>query len=201
MCVKDDWERCVEFHGHACPGLAIGYRVAQVALAELAALRAADEELVAIVENDACGVDAIQVLTGCSIGKGNLIYRDYGKQVYTFVCRNSGQAVRVAIKAANWRVNPEVDALRQKVFAGTATEDEKAAFQRHQQERINNILSQPVEQLCDVRCIQIQPPAKARIFPSHICAVCGESVMEPRARVKQGRIVCIPCAEEYGRGW
>lgn len=39
-----------------------------------------DEEMVAIVENDSCAVDAIQVLTGCTLGKGNLIFRDYGKQ-------------------------------------------------------------------------------------------------------------------------
>lgn len=71
-----EWERAVAFHGHSCPGLAIGYRAAKIALRELAAGRAGDEELVAIVETDACGVDTIQVLTGCTLGKGNLLYRD-----------------------------------------------------------------------------------------------------------------------------
>ncbi|NIT04240.1 formylmethanofuran dehydrogenase, partial [Candidatus Saccharibacteria bacterium] len=41
----------VEFHGHLCPGLAIGFRVARAALDELGQ-RAEDEELVAVVEND-----------------------------------------------------------------------------------------------------------------------------------------------------
>jgi len=49
----------VAFHGHACPGLALGYRAAQYALGALKAGRSDDEELVCIVENDACGVDAI----------------------------------------------------------------------------------------------------------------------------------------------
>ena len=34
----------------------------------------ADEDVVCIAENDACGVDAIQVLLGCSVGKGNLLF-------------------------------------------------------------------------------------------------------------------------------
>jgi len=33
--------------------------------------RAEDEEIVAVVETDACGADAIQVRTGCTFGKGN----------------------------------------------------------------------------------------------------------------------------------
>ena len=45
---------------------------------ELDSIHAADEEIVAIVENDACGVDALQCVTGCTFGKGNLIFRDYG---------------------------------------------------------------------------------------------------------------------------
>lgn len=34
--VNDDWQRCVAFHGHVCPGLAIGYKAVQIALGELA---------------------------------------------------------------------------------------------------------------------------------------------------------------------
>ena len=85
----------VRFHGHECPGIAIGYRMATAAMARLSTIRAADEELVAIVENDACGVDAVQCLTGCTFGKGNLLFRDYGKQVYTIYARSSRQGVRV----------------------------------------------------------------------------------------------------------
>jgi formylmethanofuran dehydrogenase subunit E len=71
-------EDIAEFHGHTCPGLAIGYRVSRYALEALGG-RSEDEELVAVVENDSCAVDAVQVMTGCTFGKGNLIFHDYGR--------------------------------------------------------------------------------------------------------------------------
>jgi len=91
------FEEVVAFHGHTCPGLAMGYRMTTAVLKLLCKIRAKDEELVAIVENDACGVDAVQCLSGCTFGKGNLIFKDYGKSAYTFFCRNSKKALRVVL--------------------------------------------------------------------------------------------------------
>ena len=48
-----------------------------------------------ITENDACGVDAIQVLLGCSVGKGNLLFHLRGKQAFSFYNRKTGKAVRL----------------------------------------------------------------------------------------------------------
>ena len=192
----------MEFHGHSFPGLATGYRVAKVALRELGISRAADEELVAIVENDACGVDAVQVLTGCTLGKGNLLFRDYGKHVFTFICRNSGRAVRIAVKGGAWRQGGEDSReLREKVFSGTATPEEEELFRRRQEERIHHILEAPEEEFCTVQQISVELPPKARIFSSVTCAFCGEPVAEARARVREGKFACIPCAGEYSRGW
>ncbi len=89
------YEDAVAFHGHSCPGLALGFRAAKHALSALHAERSEDEDLVAIVENDACGVDAVQAITGCSVGKGNLILRDLGKHAYTFINRKTGSAIRL----------------------------------------------------------------------------------------------------------
>ena len=89
------YEEIIQFHGHDCPGLAMGYRMATAAMKNLESFRADDEELVAIVENDACGVDALQCVTGCTFGKGNLRFRDYGKHVYTIYARNTRTGVRV----------------------------------------------------------------------------------------------------------
>jgi len=91
---KTDWEKAMEFHGHICLGLAFGYRAAKAGMDLIGAKRAPDEEVVVIAETDNCGVDAIQVVTGCTMGKGNLIFKDYGKNAYTFVSRNTGKAVR-----------------------------------------------------------------------------------------------------------
>lgn len=69
-----DYKNIVEFHGHECPGLAMGYRMASAAMNALNSIHSEDEEIVAIVENNACGVDALQCVTGCTFGKGNLIF-------------------------------------------------------------------------------------------------------------------------------
>lgn len=199
--IKNDWDKAAEFHGHTCPGLATGFRVAKIAMKELETIRSADEEIVAIVENDACGIDAIQVITGCTIGKGNLIYRDLGKQVYTFACRNSGRAVRIAVRNKTWQGDPQMKEIKKKYFSGTASEEERKIFQEHQNERIKHILELPAVEFCEVKHIAIDLPSRARIFESYLCAECGESVMEPRARLKNGKIVCIPCSDNYSRGW
>ena len=68
------WEKCVDFHGHHCGGLRIGYAAAEYAMKLLSIGFSDNEDVVCISENDACGVDAIQVMLGCSIGKGNLLF-------------------------------------------------------------------------------------------------------------------------------
>ena len=97
------YEEVSVFHGHKCPGLAIGYRVALAARELLRAGRAPDEELVTVAENDSCAIDAIQVILGCTAGKGNLIVRDHGKQVYTIHNRATGDGVRISVqRPAEW---------------------------------------------------------------------------------------------------
>ncbi|MFA6931693.1 MAG: FmdE family protein [Lentisphaeria bacterium] len=169
------YQRILEFHGHECPGIAIGYRMATAALTELAELRAEDEELVAIVENDACGVDAVQCLTGCTAGKGNLIFRDYGKQVYTLYSRQSRLGVRVCFDSK--RVP---DGLRE------------------QRERFTQwILSAPAEAMLSIEKVTIDEPDHAKIRKSISCAFCGEDVMSSRVRQLHGKPACIPCWMKY----
>ncbi len=124
------FEECVTFHGHACPGLATGYRASLAAMKALGVARPYDEELVAIAETDACGVDAIQMVTGCTAGKGNLFIRDYGKHVFTFISRESGRAVRVLVCNPDIPERSEMDDLRKKVFSDNATDDEQQAVLR-----------------------------------------------------------------------
>ena len=73
----DDFRKCVEFHGHMCPGLAIGYSAVKAAESLMKTTASEDEELVCLVENNSCAVDAVQVLLGCTFGKGNLISVSY----------------------------------------------------------------------------------------------------------------------------
>ena len=193
---KTLWEQAVDFHGHACTGLATGFRVAEAAINALQSNRDIDEEMVAIAENDSCAVDAIQVITGCTYGKGNLIIRDYGKQAYTFILRKNGKAVRITPKKTDKEKQDDMTELRKIVFSGRAGEEEKALFQSKTKDRINELLSRPLDEVCRVEEITCEIPEKARVFSSVSCSYCGETVMEPRARVLGGRLACIPCLEK-----
>ncbi len=169
------YEEIVQFHGHECPGIAIGYRMANAAIEGLSSSRAEDEELVAIVENDACGVDALQCVTGCTFGKGNLIFHDHGKQVYTVYSRSSRSGVRILFHGRGIPKDLHGD---------------RAAL-------IEWILSAPSESLLSVVPVSIPEPEPARLFTSIACGFCGESVMESRIRQIGGTPACIPCYETH----
>ena len=193
------FEEAAEFHGHVCPGLAIGYRAAEVALDELFSGRSEDEELVCIVENDACSVDGVQFVAGCTFGKGNLIFRDYGKQVYTFILRDESDAVRISQKAEFSMNNsaPEASDLMKKVFSGEATEEEASLFHKQRSNMVEQYLTRPADEIFEIKHVKAEIPERARLFNSVRCAECGEIVSESRARVKDGKFVCIPCSNEY----
>jgi formylmethanofuran dehydrogenase subunit E len=201
MSSDSSFSAVVRFHGHRCPGLALGYRAAEIAMKELRSGPSGDEELVCIAEHDACGVDAVQYLAGCTLGKGNLILRDYGKNVYTFINRNSGEAVRIAQHPdfSTRRIDSRAGDLRQRVMAGTATAAEEAEYRERMDGVIAKILAAPPEEIFSVHRVQVPIPKKARIFNSVICAGCGELVAEPRTRRREDRVLCIPCAEAAGR--
>jgi formylmethanofuran dehydrogenase subunit E len=189
---RDDFKNCAAFHGHICGGLAIGYNAAQAGLRWLDSHRALDEELVAIVETDACCVDAIQVLTGCTFGKGNLIYRDYGKMCFTFFNRATGQGVRLSMKKG-LPPNPRQTELFAKMREGSISEDERAELQQLGQRRTEELLEAGAETLFDFQEVTESMPAKARIAPSKPCAKCGEPTMETKLEFFGGEMVCRRC--------
>lgn len=186
------------FHGHVCPGSALGYQAAKAGLKELSGERSQDEEIFAIVENDSCAVDAIQVVTGCTFGKGNLIFFDFGKQAYTFASRESGKAVRVAMKSSfdMNKLEPKLAEIRQKVVKGQATPDEKEELTKLMGTISKKVLELPPEDIFDIQRVEIELPPKASMHPSVECSECGEMVSEHRVRIKNGVNVCIPCFEK-----
>jgi formylmethanofuran dehydrogenase subunit E len=192
MIDRQTLERVVEFHGHMCPGLAMGVQAAQLALREIGP-HATDEEVVAVVETDMCGVDAIQFLTGCTFGKGNLIHRDWGKNAYSFYRRSDGRAVRIAGRPDAWQRDPDHQELFAKVRAGLASASERARFQERHEALSEALLERDPESLFTVEEIAGPPPRKARIHATVTCERCGEGVMETRARMLDGRQLCPPC--------
>jgi len=189
------FEDVVAFHGHACPGLALGYRVSLYALKMLGD-RASDEELTATVENSSCAVDAVQVLTGCTFGKGNLIFRDYGKHVYTFIRRPSGEGIRISV---DWRSPEETEEgkiMWERYMKGDRSEEVLNMVHDGKAKKIDIIMNAKDDELFTVTKSGIALPEEARIYPSVRCACCSEKVMEPRARLRDGKIVCIPCFDK-----
>lgn len=198
----EDLKKAIRFHGHMCPGLAIGYRAARAAQAHMGIGSAEDEELVAVVESDGCGIDAVQALLSCTMGKGNLLYKDHGKQAYTILDRKRGLGVRVAMKPGPFQRTPEQEEILQKVMSGKASEEEIKTFRAFQDRRIKEILEEEESALFKIEKVSSEPPERARIFKSVVCEFCGEPVMEPRVRIREGKISCIPCAGgSYNRGW
>ena len=155
----------VSFHGHSCPGLAIGIRVAEYALKEFQ--ETDPEKLVCVTETDMCGVDGIQFLTGCTFGKGNLIHLDYGKAAFSFYSSESGRGIRLVLK-----------------------DDEQ---KRDRQEMITHLMQAELEELFDSQEPQRKQPSSARILKSLVGESCREKTMESRTRRFDSKTLCIPC--------
>ncbi len=190
-----DFQDAVAFHGHACPGLALGFRVATLALKKLGPVRAADEELVAVVENNSCAVDAIQFFCGCTFGKGNLVFRDYGKQVYTFLRRPAGGGLRIAVRWQGPEESAETRSHWQRYLQGDRSPDVMGGVQQRKKEKMEAILAASDEELFAVSTSDEPLPKPARIYESRTCLGCGEKVMETRTHEQNGGLFCIPCAE------
>lgn len=194
---SEEFKQCVDFHGHICPGLGIGFRAVKACMSELAATRAEDEELVAVVETDACSADAVQVLTGCTFGKGNFIYKDYGKMALTLFDRSSGTGVRVCQLPPSSASNDEHRSLMDKVREGSATEEEHHRFMHLHRQRCLEILEKPVEDLFSITPTQMAVPEKARIEPSVLCDRCGEPAMGSKLAAVEGKKICRGCFESF----
>ncbi|PIE68145.1 MAG: formylmethanofuran dehydrogenase [Deltaproteobacteria bacterium] len=188
-----EFKKCADFHGHVCPGLSIGYRAAKAGMTWLKENRSIDEEIVAIVETDACSADAVQVLTGCTFGKGNFIYKDYGKMALTLLSRQSGMGVRLVLRDRAFALDETHLALLKKVVSGSADEEEKKNFQALHLRRSCDVLAMPEDALFVVKPMQMELPAKAPIEPSEPCSKCGEPTMRTKLEPSDGGRICRGC--------
>lgn len=166
------WKKCVEFHGHECGGLMIGFRAALYAMELLDIDYSLDEEVACITENDACGVDAIQVILGCSVGKGNLLFKLRGKQAFNFYDRKTGKSLRLILKETE-HVEKE--------------------------EKYQYLKKQPAEKLFRTGIPKQTFPAKAQIFRSVKCECCKEMTSENMIRLQNGKKICLDCFTPYSR--
>lgn len=192
---KELIDAVVSFHGHSCPGLAIGIRAAEYALQELEDVRMAD--LVCVTETDMCGVDGIQFLTKCTFGKGNLIHRDYGKAAFSFYDRHSGKGFRLLLRSdAKGDEGETTSQLMIKKGSGKISEKEKKDLSSSRVNLIRRLMEQPMQKLFDLEPLDTLPPRRPRILESITCEQCMEATMESRTRRFAGETLCIPCYEK-----
>ena len=171
---REYWEKAAGFHGHVCGGLAIGFQAARYAIKLLELTFSEDEQVVCISENDACGVDAIQAVLGCSVGKGNLLFHMTGKQAFSFYNRKTRKGVRLYLKTRTPKGLAKEEACR---FYLECSPEELFA------------VSEP----------GLKVPERARLFRSVTCARCGEITAVNQVRVENGEFLCPDCLDQYDR--
>jgi len=176
MLSKELWEKAVAFHGHECPGLAIGFKACEAAIEKMGIGVSDDEDIVCVSENDACGVDAVQAILSCTVGKGNLLFHGTGKQAFSFFDRKNNKKLRVYLNAKN---HADLDRPDWQQYLLNASVDEIFSF------------SEPKFDL----------PGEARFFTTIVCELCGEGAPEYKVRMQDGKTVCLDCFEAYDRGW
>lgn len=166
------YEEVVRFHGHSCPGSMMGYRMGIAGVNAAKAAGIDPKGLYAIVENNFCGVDAVQIVTSCTFGKKRIIYHDYGKNVFTFYSPKDKKGFRVSLNL-------------KEVPAGVS--EDRKVFTKYLHEA-------PEEDILVVSQIDqaIEIPKSTR--DSVVCDRCKEGVNKNRTREVNGKTVCIPCS-------
>ena len=198
-------EHAAEIHGHVCPGVAAGVKAAATAMRRLDLQSEGMEDVMAEVECNNCFVDGIQAVSGCTLGNNALIYRDLGKTAVTFYRRGDSTGLRLCVRHMGPGVGldddeaEEADRLFEKAVKERKELDEAESrrFRKLWHSAAGGILDMPDEEFFAIETVEVSPPTFAPIFDSAECSVCGEEVMETRARLQGGEPVCLSCSGEH----
>ncbi len=91
-------DESAKIHGHLCPGQVLGVRMSMLGLKKICIKEPKGKDrknIIVFVEMDRCATDAVQSVTGCSLGHRTMKFMDYGKMAATFLNLKTGRAVRV----------------------------------------------------------------------------------------------------------
>ena len=178
-------EESTKVHGHLCPGQVLGVKMSMLGLREIgiADPRGKDRKsIIVFVEMDRCATDAVQSVTGCSLGHRTMKFMDYGKMAATFLNLKTGKAIRVIAKEES----------RQKAKEYFPEIDNKYEAQ------LKAYKIMPDNDLFDV--MEVHVKVKPEDMPGRplrrtTCDACGEYVQDMREVHKNGKILCKPCAD------
>jgi formylmethanofuran dehydrogenase subunit E len=181
---EDLLDESVKIHRHLCPGQVLGVRLSMLGLKIIGIEDPKGEnrkDFIVFVEIDRCATDAIQSVTGCSLGKRSLKFLDYGKMAATFLNQKTSKAVRILAKeeSKNKAKNyfPEIE---------NKYECQLEAYK-----------IMPDEELFEWEEVRVELPEedmpgrpKRRIQ----CEKCGEYVQDSRDMEVDGKTLCKSCA-------
>ena len=188
-----EFKEVVDFHGCYCLDIAMGYRVAKALVREMGDEMKNMKQVFAYVSAPTCAMDAIQKITGCTLGKRNLILDETGKSAFTLQNAASGKAVRAYV---HYWDDHDHTALRQKrkdASAPAATPEQRATLQSLLDAMVNEILAAPEAELFSMKDVKLPVPPKSSKFVSIPCSVCAEHAKEELMTEKQGAMVCKEC--------
>ncbi|HMK46751.1 MAG TPA: FmdE family protein [Methanocella sp.] len=182
------------YHGHTCPGIIFGYRMSILAMSKLAITNG--DDFIVIGETGRCPVDAVQVVTGCTIENGRLTVFDVGKSAFTYINRKSGQALRIWVKPEIEisNINPRWDKLRKKLASSEATKEEAEEYDQINRNVADTLMEMTDEDMLIVRRAVVRIPATEKSEGFVICSDCGEKLARSRSVEIEGTTCCIPCS-------
>ena len=134
--------------------------------------------LIVFVEMDRCATDAVQSVTGCSLGKRTMKFMDYGKMAATFLNLKTGKAMRFS--------PARIRGIRQRNHFPDIENKYAAQLEAYK------IMSD--EELFDVMEVNVcnTGPRTCRGRPMRRvqCDSCGEHVQDMREVYRDGKVLC-----------
>lgn len=190
------FQEVVDFHRHLCLDIAIGYRAARALVREMGDELKNMKEVVALVGNETCALDAIQEVTGCTFGKRNLYLTRIGKPVYILQNTKSGNAVRAYCSYWETFDHSELRTLRKAVKKPGATPQQKEALLKLTENKIDEILAAPERDLFSMKHVNLPPPPKSGKYEAAPCSGCGEHVNVALLTKEKDQRLCMECLKE-----
>lgn len=178
-------EESVKIHGHLCPGQVLGVKMSRLGLREIGIddPKGKDRKnIIVYVEMDRCATDAVQSVTGCSLGHRTMKFMDYGKMAATFVNLKTEKAIRVIAR--------EDSRQKAKEYFPEIENKYEAQLQAYK--------VMPDEELFDTMevTVHIRPAdMPGRPMRRVRCKKCGEFIQDKREIQQNGKILCKPCFE------
>lgn len=187
-CGMDDFEallqESVKVHGHLCAGQVLGVRMSMLGLREIGISDPKGKDrksIIVFVEMDRCATDAVQSVTGCSLGHRTMKFLDYGKMAATFLNLKTGKAMRIIAREDS----------REKAKKFFPEIENKYAAQLEAYKVMSD------EELFGVMEVTINVAPQdmpGRPMRRVQCDSCGEHVQDMREVCQDGKVLCVACA-------